>query len=74
MNPTSQQGECLDEAFNVRVGRLGGVQTQPVGRGWILLGEILRELPNENQFALVVGEQRIDHVNPNSREWKRAPW
>ena len=61
VNAPGQQRERLDHAFDVRVGAAVGLQQQPPGRRRVVAGELLRQLPDEQQLALVVGEKGFGH-------------
>src|SRR5262249_51091806 len=61
VDAAGQQRERLDEAFDVRVGAAVGLQQQPAGGGGVLLGELLGQLADEQQLALVVREQGFAH-------------
>ena len=62
LDPTGQEGERLDQPLDVRIGAAVGLQQQPAGGGRILLGELLGELADERQLALVIVIQRLAHV------------
>ena len=66
LHPAGEQGEGLDEALDVRVEAAVGLQQQPAGGSGVLPGELLGHLPDEQQLALVIGVQRLAHVNVRS--------
>ena len=62
LDPSGQQREGLDQPLDVGVGAAVGLQPQPARRGGILPGELLGELADEGQLALVVVVQRPAHL------------
>ena len=66
MHASGEQGERLDQPFHVRVGAAVGLQQQSAGGGRVLLGKLLGQLADEEQFAFVVAEEGFAH------DWKKA--
>ena len=68
LDACGQQGEGLDQPFDVRIDAAARLQQQASGRRRVLPGELLRHLPDEQQFAFVVFVKGFAHVAP-ARRW-----
>ena len=55
LDPPGQQGERLDQPLDVRVEAPVRLEQEPPGRHRVLAGELLGELADEDQLALVIG-------------------
>src|SRR5262249_4583766 len=54
LDASGQEGSRFDQAFYFRIGAAIRLQQQPAGRVRIFLGKLLENLPEKEQFALVV--------------------
>ena len=61
MDASGQEGKCLDQPLDVRIGAAILFQLQARGGGRVLLGELLGELANEQQLALIVRIECFAH-------------
>ncbi len=63
VDASGQERERLDQSLDVRIGAAGRLQQQSPRRRRVLLGELLGQLPNEQQLPLIIRIKCFAHAS-----------